>query len=46
MPSKRKTEFSINSANSGIDSHGNKVEWDDYRMTIHPYELEKFLPIL
>jgi len=23
-----------------------KVEWDDYRMTIHPYELEKFLPIL
>jgi glutamine synthetase len=23
-----------------------KVEWDDYRMTIHPYEIEKFLPIL
>jgi glutamine synthetase len=23
-----------------------KVEWDDYRMAIHPYELEKFLPIL
>ncbi len=23
-----------------------KVEWDDYRMKIHPYELEKFLPIL
>ena len=23
-----------------------KVEWDDYRMQIHPYELQKFLPIL
>jgi len=23
-----------------------KVEWDDYRMKIHPYEIEKFLPIL
>ena len=23
-----------------------KVEWDDYRMVIHPFELEKFLPIL
>jgi glutamine synthetase len=23
-----------------------KVEWDDYRTKIHPYELEKFLPIL
>jgi glutamine synthetase len=23
-----------------------KVEWDDYRMKIHPYELEKFLPVL
>lgn len=23
-----------------------KVEWDDYRMVVHPYELEKFLPIL
>ena len=23
-----------------------KVEWDDYRMKIHPYEIDKFLPIL
>ena len=23
-----------------------KVEWDDYRMKIHPYEIEKFLPTL
>ncbi len=23
-----------------------KVEWDDYRMKVHPYEIEKFLPIL
>jgi glutamine synthetase len=23
-----------------------KVEWDDYRMKIHPYEINKFLPIL
>jgi glutamine synthetase len=23
-----------------------KVEWHDYRMKIHPYEIEKFLPIL
>jgi glutamine synthetase len=23
-----------------------KVEWDDYRMVIHPYEIKKFLPIL
>ena len=23
-----------------------KVEWDDYRMKIHPYEIKKFLPIL
>jgi glutamine synthetase len=23
-----------------------KVEWDDYRMVIHPFEIEKFLPIL
>jgi len=23
-----------------------KVEWDDYRMKIHPYEIEKFLPVL
>lgn len=23
-----------------------KIEWDDYRLTIHPYELEKYLPIL
>jgi glutamine synthetase len=23
-----------------------KVEWDDYRVKIHPYEIEKYLPIL
>jgi glutamine synthetase len=23
-----------------------KVEWDDYRMNIHPYEVKKFLPVL
>ncbi len=23
-----------------------KVEWDDYRMKIHPYEIDKFLPVL
>ncbi len=23
-----------------------KVEWDDYRIKIHPYEIDKFLPIL
>jgi glutamine synthetase len=23
-----------------------KVEWDDYRIRIHPYELERYLPIL
>jgi glutamine synthetase len=23
-----------------------KVEWDDYRIQIHPYEIEKYLPIL
>ncbi|GAB4542688.1 MAG: type I glutamate--ammonia ligase [Thermodesulfovibrionia bacterium] len=23
-----------------------KVEWDDYRTRIHPYEIEKYLPIL
>ncbi len=23
-----------------------KVEWDDYRIKIHPYELERYLPIL
>ncbi len=23
-----------------------KVEWDDYRIRIHPYEIEKYLPIL
>jgi glutamine synthetase len=23
-----------------------KVEWDDYRVKIHPYEINKFLPIL
>lgn len=23
-----------------------KVEWDDYRMQVHPYEIEKYLPIL
>jgi glutamine synthetase len=23
-----------------------KVEWDDYRIKIHPYEIEKYLPIL
>ena len=23
-----------------------KVEWDDYRIKIHPYELERYLPVL
>jgi glutamine synthetase len=23
-----------------------KVEWDDYRIRIHPFELERYLPIL
>ncbi len=23
-----------------------KIEWDDYRIRIHPYELERYLPIL
>jgi glutamine synthetase len=23
-----------------------KVEWDDYRIRIHPYEIERYLPIL
>jgi glutamine synthetase len=23
-----------------------KIEWDDYRSRVHPYELEKYLPIL
>jgi len=23
-----------------------KVEWDDYRKCVHPYEIERFLPIL
>ncbi|MBI5407831.1 MAG: glutamine synthetase [Nitrospirae bacterium] len=23
-----------------------KIEWDDYRIKIHPYELERYLPIL
>ncbi len=23
-----------------------KVEWDDYRVKVHPYEIEKYLPIL
>lgn len=27
-----------------IDSK--KIEWDEYRMQVHPYEIEKYLPIL
>ncbi|GFP35300.1 glutamine synthetase, partial [Candidatus Hakubella thermalkaliphila] len=27
-----------------IDSK--KIEWDGYRMQVHPYEIEKYLPIL
>ena len=23
-----------------------KIEWNDYRIQVHPYELEKYLPIL
>jgi glutamine synthetase len=23
-----------------------KVEWDDYRIQIHPYEIKRYLPIL
>jgi glutamine synthetase len=23
-----------------------KVEWDDYRIKIHPYEIERYLPVL
>jgi len=23
-----------------------QVEWDDYRMRVHPYEIERFLPVL
>ncbi len=23
-----------------------KVEWDNYRIQIHPYEIERYLPIL
>ncbi len=23
-----------------------KVEWDDYRKCVHPYEIKRFLPIL
>jgi glutamine synthetase len=23
-----------------------KIEWDDYRIRIHPYEIERYLPIL
>jgi glutamine synthetase len=23
-----------------------KVEWDEYRIRIHPYEIERYLPIL